>query len=174
VTASRAADAADAAGPRPDPVTGAPIVRAYREADAARCCAIIRACLPQLDGLNDAARALLEARLVPDRLDAELAAMDAVVCEAQGEVVGLAALDGMEAKRVYVHPDAQGRGIARVLFQHVEDLARSRGLCVLCGDSSPAAAPFYEKMGFVAEGKSQTFRGDAHFTTVRVFKRLVR
>jgi putative acetyltransferase len=148
------------------------MVRPYREADAERCCAIISACLPQLDGLNDAARAFVEAKLVPQRLHPELATMETVVYEERGEVIGLAALDGMQAKRLYVHPAAQGRGIARALFQHVEDLARSRGLAVLSGDASPAAAPFYEKLGFIAEGRSQTLRGDAHFTTVRVFKRL--
>ena len=148
------------------------MVRPYREADAARCCAIIRACLPQLDGLNVAARAFLEAKLVPERLHAELASMETMVYEDRGEVLGLAALDGMEAKRLYVYPAAQGRGIARALFQHVEDLARARGLRVLSGDASPAAAAFYEKLGFVAEGRSQTLRGEAHFTTVRVFKRL--
>ena len=148
------------------------MVRAYREDDAPRCCTIIRACLPQLDGLNEAARALLEAKLVPDRLDAELSAMETVVFEEDGRVLGLAALDGMEAKRLYVDPAAQGRGIARLLFQHVENTARTRGIAVLSGDASPAAAPFYEKLGFVAEGRSQTLRGDAHFTTIRVFKRL--
>jgi GNAT superfamily N-acetyltransferase len=148
------------------------VVRPYGESDAERCCVIIRACLPQLDGLNDAARSFLEAKLIPDRLHAELASMETVIYEDGGEVVGLAALDGMEAKRLYVHPSVQGRGIARVLFQHVEELARSRGLAVLSGDAAPAAAPFYEKLGFVAEGKSQTLRGEAHFTTVRVFKRL--
>jgi GNAT superfamily N-acetyltransferase len=100
--------------------------------------------------------------------------METVVYEEGGEVLGLAALDRMEAKRLYVHPSAQGRGIARLLFEHVENLARSRGLKILSGDASPAAAAFYEKLGFVAEGRSQTLRGNAHFTTVRVFKRLGR
>jgi GNAT superfamily N-acetyltransferase len=150
------------------------MVRPFAESDAARCCVIIRACLPQLDGLNDAARGFLEAKLVPDRLHAELSSMETVVYEEGGEVLGLAALDGMEAKRLYVHPSAQGRGIARLLFEHVENLARSRGLKILSGDASPAAAAFYEKLGFVAEGRSQTLRGNAHFTTVRVFKRLGR
>lgn len=147
-------------------------IRPYAEADAAPCCTVIRACLPQLDGLNDAARAFLEAKLVPDRLNAELGSMRAFVYEADGEVLGIAALDGNEAKRIYVHPSAQGRGIARRLYEHVEQLARSQGLSVLIGDASPSAAPFYEKLGFLSEGRSERWKGDAHFTTVRVFKRL--
>ena len=147
-------------------------VRPYREDDVEQCCSIVLACLPQLDGMNEAARRFLEAKMVPERLHHELASMEAFVYEEDGTVLGLAALDGMEAKRLYVAPDAQGRGIGRKLYQHVEDLARSRGLTVLTGDASPAAAAFYQGLGFVAEGNSETLRGEAHFKTVRVFKRL--
>lgn len=147
-------------------------IRAYRKTDAQQCCSIILACLPQIDGLNEAARSFLEAKLVPDRLHPEMASMEAYVYEEDGAVLGMAALDGIEAKRLYVSPEAQGKGIGGRLYRHVEDLARSRGLTVLTGDASPAAATFYEGLGFVAEGKSETLRGDAHFKTVRVFKRL--
>jgi GNAT superfamily N-acetyltransferase len=145
-------------------------VRAYRAEDAARCCDIVVACLPQLDGLNEAARLFLVDKLVPERLDAELSAIDAFVCEVGGKVVGLAALDGDEAKRLYVDPTAQRRGIGRRLFDAVETLARRRGIARLRGDASPAAAPFYERLGFAVDGGSVLERGPATFRMLTIHK----
>jgi GNAT superfamily N-acetyltransferase len=144
-------------------------IRSYQEGDAARCCEIILACLPQLDGLNNSARAFLQAKLIPERLHAELAALDCFVYEENHRIQGLAALDGEEAKRLYVDPALQGRGIGRALFAHIETLARTRGLDFLHGEASPSAAPFYQRLGFVVVGPAEFSRGPARFrmTTIR-------
>jgi hypothetical protein len=81
-------------------------IRPYRETDAPRCCEIILACLPQLDGLNDGARTFLVQKLVPERLHSELLAADALVFEEQGN------------------------------FSHIEELARARGLRELRGEAA--------------------------------------
>ena len=67
------------------------IVRTYQRSDAARCCDIILACLPLLDGINDPARAFLRTKLVPESLHNELSAMDTYVAVKDGDVVGLVA-----------------------------------------------------------------------------------
>jgi hypothetical protein len=69
-------------------------IRRYLEADAPRCCEIVLACLPQSDGLNDAARAFLHDKLVPERLHAELSAIETLVAADSTGVVGLVALQG--------------------------------------------------------------------------------
>jgi putative acetyltransferase len=145
-------------------------IRPYRESDAPRCCEIILACLPQLDGLNDEARTFLVQKLVPERLHSELLAADAFVFEEQGKVLGLVALAGDEAKRLYVHPLAQSRGIGRHLFSHIEELARARGLRELRGEASPSAAPFYDSLGFKVNGSGEFHRGAARFRVLTISK----
>lgn len=94
------------------------------------------------------------------------------VCEEQGKVIGLAALDGDEAKRLYVDPYYQGRGTGRTLFALVESRARAHGLAQLRGEASPAAAPFDQRLGFVVVGNSEFHRGAAHFRMVKIEKQL--
>jgi GNAT superfamily N-acetyltransferase len=148
------------------------VIRPYDPSDAARCCEIVLACLPQLDGLNPAARELLRSKLVPDRLNAELIRLYAVVHEEDGAVLGLAALEGDEAKRLYVDPAAQGGGIGRMLLEHIERVARSRGVKVLRGEASPSASPFHERLGFRVEGPAETRLGEARFSVLLISKAL--
>ena len=148
------------------------MIRPYQESDAARCCEIILACLPQLDGLNLEARDFLIGKLVPERLNAELISIETFVCEEQGKVIGLAALEGDEAKRLYVDPHHQHRGTGRTLFAFIESRARAHGLAQLRGEASPAAAPFYQRLGFVVVGDSEFQRGAAHFRMVKIQKQL--
>ena len=41
------------------------------------------------------------------------------------------------------------------------------------GEASPAAAPFYESLGFELTGSDEIQRGDAIFRTVKIRRRLV-
>ncbi|NKX44890.1 GNAT family N-acetyltransferase [Roseicyclus persicicus] len=61
---------------------------------------------------------------------------------------------GAEAKigRVAVLPRARGTGAGRALMLHVLDDARAQGFAGAVLDSQLTAIPFYERLGFVAEG----------------------
>ncbi len=58
-----------------------------------------------------------------------------------------------EIKRVYVQPQARGRGIGQALSRHVADILRGRGFRQMVlstwGDNAGAIA-LYRKLGFVA------------------------
>jgi GNAT superfamily N-acetyltransferase len=147
-------------------------IRPYRATDASRCCDIIRACVPQLDGLNDDARAFLMDKLIPEQLNTELSALETFVFDDEDRVVGLAALAGDEAKRLYVDPAHQGQGVGRLLFAHIEARARALGLTQLRGEASPSAAGFYEQLGFLVEGPSEFRRESALFRMTKIWKAL--
>ncbi len=51
---------------------------------------------------------------------------------------------------VFVSPDAQGRGVGRLLMQAVEATARERQVAVLHLSSSITAETFYAGLGFRA------------------------
>ncbi len=68
------------------------------------------------------------------------------------EILGWAALvvasDGaMWLEHLWVRPEAMGRGVGRVLFEHAATRARARGFARLHVESDPHAEPFYLRMG---------------------------
>jgi GNAT superfamily N-acetyltransferase len=56
-----------------------------------------------------------------------------------------------EIKRMYVAPDARGRGLGRALLEALEDLARERGYAVArldTGAKQPRSQRMYERAGY--------------------------
>ena len=77
------------------------------------------------------------------------------VARAGGRAVGCGGValfpDFAEVKRMYVRPEARGRGVADAVLARVEAETRAAGLAVLrleTGDRQLAAMRFYERAGF--------------------------
>jgi GNAT superfamily N-acetyltransferase len=83
-----------------------------------------------------------------------------VVVEEDGAALaggGVKRLDdrACEIKRMYVVPEARGRGLASVLLQGLEDAARGLGYAVArldTGPQQPAAQAMYERAGYAPIG----------------------
>lgn len=89
-----------------------------------------------------------------------------------GAVVGWANLDGEEVDQLYVDPDAGGRGVARRLYEAVEQLARDDGLPQLRAVSSLRAESAFRRFGFREVTRDeQPFNGH-RFTVVHMTKPL--
>jgi GNAT superfamily N-acetyltransferase len=80
-----------------------------------------------------------------------IAAEEYSVLEVDGRIVGFAGLQtgGVEAEltNLFVEPWAIGRGYGKRLWQHVIQLARSRGATRMRIESDPFAEAFYTAMG---------------------------
>jgi ribosomal protein S18 acetylase RimI-like enzyme len=67
-------------------------------------------------------------------------------------------------KRVIVHPDARGQGLARQLFQHIIEFARSEHYADLIDlhvwDGNQSAIRLYESMGFQLQHRELYYRLD--------------
>jgi putative acetyltransferase len=79
------------------------------------------------------------------------------VARVDGRALGIAALvtsdasSGGELKRMFVHEDARGRGLARALLAAVEDAAVAHGVTELRLETGPlqhAAIALYERSGY--------------------------
>ncbi|KPC84911.1 MULTISPECIES: GNAT family N-acetyltransferase [Streptomyces] len=79
-----------------------------------------------------------------------------VVAEEDGGLLGFAALSGEPPEgalgMMFVEPDAIGRGVGRLLFEHAVGQARRLGFAALTIDADPNAEPFYTAMGAVRIG----------------------
>jgi GNAT superfamily N-acetyltransferase len=80
-----------------------------------------------------------------------LRAREVYVAEADGEPVGWASLIPRAEvgwlEDLWVDPPRIGRGVGRLLFEHVADRARELGARRLEWEAEPNAQPFYERMG---------------------------
>ncbi|WP_150308870.1 GNAT family N-acetyltransferase [Planctomonas psychrotolerans] len=59
--------------------------------------------------------------------------------------------DRLEVKKVFVSPEARGRGLSRVLLSEAERIARENGagsLVLQTGDRQPDAVALYESVGY--------------------------
>jgi putative acetyltransferase len=71
------------------------------------------------------------------------------VCENQGQIAGFASVesDG-HLGLLYVHPEAQRRGVASVLRARILEWAMARKLTNVFTEASITARPFFERCGF--------------------------
>jgi GNAT superfamily N-acetyltransferase len=58
-------------------------------------------------------------------------------------------LFGANIRRVFVHPNHQGQGIGKVVFEALEQKAISHGIKVLDLSASLVSRQFWESVGFV-------------------------
>ena len=90
--------------------------------------------------------------LSPDMLERD----DTQVAEYRGRILGVAQVsgDGDEAylEKLFVDPDAMGRGVGRALFEWARTVACKRGASTLIIEADPEAAPFYRRLGAVDAG----------------------
>lgn len=82
---------------------------------------------------------------------AEVTARRATVTEHDGQVLGFATLEGRPPQgalgMLFVDPDSIGKGIGRLLLDHMVVMARDLGFVRLMIDADPNAEPFYLAMG---------------------------
>lgn len=80
----------------------------------------------------------------------------AVLARIDGRAVGCVALEPhgehqAEIKRMYVHPDARGRGLSRLLLARVEEIAARSGIRSIrleTGTEQPEAIALYRRAGY--------------------------
>ncbi len=58
-----------------------------------------------------------------------------------------------EDDSLFIHPDFQGMGVGRKLWNCIKDEAQRKGLKSLYLEADPFAENFYKKLGFVVSGR---------------------
>jgi putative acetyltransferase len=90
----------------------------------------------------------------------------------EGSPVGFISLkDNEHVEFLYVHPAAAGQGVAAMLYDAVEKLARARGAARLTVDASDTARPFFERRGFEPQRRNTISLGDEWLANTTMQKR---
>nr|WP_080503719.1 GNAT family N-acetyltransferase [Renibacterium salmoninarum] len=71
-----------------------------------------------------------------------------------GKLIGFAGLDEAKLEMLFVDPNAHNQGIGRSLVERT--VAELGPLTVDVNEQNPRACGFYERMGFVSTGRSET------------------
>lgn len=107
----------------------------------------------------------------PDQVRRFVAAVLIAECETwlaqvEGTPVGILVLDGDDVDWLFVHPDAQGRGVGTALLRHAKS-KRPGGLALWVFESNVSAQRFYERHGFVAVLRTDGAQNEEHQPDVR-------
>lgn len=147
---------------------GGHTVRPYREADAPALAEVFFRSVREAataDYSADQVRAWLAERPPPERMAARAAdgRLTLVAEDASGTVVAYIDLeaDG-HIDHLYCHPEAVGRGVASMLYRHLEEMARERGIAEFHVEASEGARRLFLRHGFhLLERRNLRLRGVA-------------
>ncbi len=125
-------------------------IRRAQEADLILLSELIARSVNALNAADDSPEDIAS---VCSKLDAEnlrrhLQSRDVFVLELNSQLAGIIALQIDRLHTLFVEPSLAQRGNGRTLVNHIEALARSKGVNVLKVSSSRTAVSFYEKLGF--------------------------
>jgi putative acetyltransferase len=97
---------------------------------------------------------------------------EGLVATVDRAILGWANLDGNEVDQLYVDPGAGGQGVARCLYEAVEQLARNSGLVELKAVASLRAEPAFRRFGFRELARDERIFNGQTFTVIRMTKNL--
>lgn len=151
-------------------------IRPYRAADTPDLVALIRASIrsvPEHDYSGWQGQAWASAISDEARFAARCASRSTWVAETEGCIAGFSDLesDG-HIDMLYVRPDFQRRGVARVLLAQVEKAARETDLHRLYTEASVTARAVFEARGFRVISPQTVTVGGESMINYRMEKRL--
>ena len=101
-----------------------------------------------------------------------IATTTAYVAVTDHGIVGYSDLKGEVVDQLYVRPDYGGRGVARLLYEHVEAVAVDRGIERLTATASLRSAPVFQRFGFEENERIERLYQGVAFEVVLVSKHI--
>lgn len=125
-------------------------IRRAKESDLALLSQLIVRSVYALNAADDSSEdmAFICAKLDEQNLRWHLQRREVFVLEIESKLAGIVALEGDRLHTLFVEPNFAKNGHGRTLVDHIESLARSKGITLLKISSSRTAVLFYEKLGF--------------------------
>jgi len=128
------------------------MIRQFQPEDAAACCGMLRACLERDSSYSPALLQAIRNSETPESMIERSALFYVAVYESEGGILGVAGLDMNEIRILYVSPGHQGKGIGRLLLEHIIDMVPRALFSDIIVYSSKQAVGFYKTCGFLDKG----------------------
>jgi putative acetyltransferase len=154
--------------------SGAPRVR-RATVDDGRAIAVLKASAIRVSAAGYYPASALEAwasSVSVEAIERAVATTTAYLAVTDHGIVGYCNLMGDEVDQLYVRPDHGGRGVARLLYEHVEAAAVDRGIERLPATASLRSAPVFLRFGFEEDERIERRYQGASFEVVLVSKRI--
>jgi len=137
------------------------IIRPARALDAGKLADMLAAANAQLEWLPMLYSSAEEISLIGDMIEANWVRIGYL----DGFAVGFIARKGTEIHALCLHPDMQGKGVARALVRDAQRNAKKLGLWSY--QANDRATRFYEKAGFVEMTRTDGAGNDAGLPDIR-------
>jgi putative acetyltransferase len=97
-----------------------------------------------------------------------------LIAEENAHIVGFGdmSLHNGKIERLYTHKDYQGKGVASLILQGLENRARQSGVAELMTESSITALPFFLKRGFLITKEQNKLHNGLVFRNFLMKKKL--
>ena len=125
-------------------------IRRAKESDLSQLSQLIVRSVSALNAVDDSPEdiAFVCAKHDVQNLRRHLQRREVFVLEINDQLAGIVSLEGHRLHSLFVEPNIVKLGHGKTLVNHIESLARSKGVSLLKVSSSRTAVPFYEKLGF--------------------------
>lgn len=132
------------------------IIRPFEPADATALAEIISRDLVEVNSTDYPEKIITSmiGQYSPKALSELAQKRDMFVAENDGGVVGTVSLEGRTVYTLFVDPKVHGSGIGSALMEHVEKLAKERGISSVIVPASLTAHDFYLNRGYVEVRKA--------------------
>ena len=125
-------------------------IRRAKESDLTQLSQLIARSVSTLNTADDSPEDMVFicAKHDVQHLQQHLQRREVFVLEIDSKLAGIISLEGDRLHTLFIEPSSVKNGHGRTLVNHIESLARSKGITLLKVSSSRTAVPFYEKLGF--------------------------
>ena len=112
-------------------------------------------------------------KYTPESMALRMKSIDYFIAKPENDqVAGVIGLKADTVRTFFVDPNKQGIGIGRMLYEHLENVARDRGIKKLAVEASPLGEAGYAHFGFTKIRTVQKEREGISFTDVYMEKEL--
>lgn len=143
-------------------------IRSYRESDYAEIAELFHQSVHAIDELIYSAEQKEAWSPTPPDFEfwqQRLTRTKPIVAEKSQTIIGFIEFesDG-HIDCLYVHPSYQRLGIASILLERTQDLARDKGMSSIYVEASKIAVPVFQKFGFSITGTNEVIRRGCSLT----------
>lgn len=88
-----------------------------------------------------------------------------ILVDEQAQILGYSSImDNGYLHSMYIHKDFQGRGLASLLLEHIEQYAKQKKIALITSEVSITARPFFEKHGYKVDREQKRKAKELYLT----------